>query len=79
LESKKTLEKGSKYLSIGLDAGKMLALAHMALAQGEDKIFIPAFKQESDNPQAPVYASVGCGVWIRKKGDSEDKVEEERI
>jgi hypothetical protein len=67
------LEAGTKYLSIGLDAAKMLALSMKAVNDGEAFITVAAFK--IDNPEKETsanYESVGVKVWINTKKIKEE-------
>jgi len=69
------LKEGESYLSINIDAVKLITECIKAISKGDDKINLPAYKNESDNPQAPKYKSNMVAVWINQKKSKQVKEE----
>lgn len=68
------LEAGKKYLSISLDAAKMLALSMKAVNDGEPFVTVAAFKNENPEKESSAnYESFGVKVWINTKKEKEEK------
>lgn len=75
----KKLEVGEKYLSINIKLEEVMPLLFEAASKGEKEVNVAAFKFESDKPNAPKYRSKYASVFVNKKKDNENIVEEERI
>jgi hypothetical protein len=74
--SDKKLNEGEVYLSLGLDVGLLLKESHKAIAEGRDKVYLAAFKNDKEGDNLPIYQSHGVGVWKRKKGENNKPNEE---
>lgn len=63
----KELQEGEEYLSIAIDVDYLVAKVQRALINKEEKIFLPAFKNEITKDTQPIYRSDVLAIWKKKK------------
>ena len=63
----KQLQEGEEYLSLSLDVDYLVAKVQRALINKEDKIFLPAFKNDVTSDKHPIYKSDVVAIWKKKK------------